>query len=180
MKRPSHAGSAAEKSIGTKAARHLGKRLPGTACAVVSGITSTVVKRAEDTTFDERSRGQVMAHALVERVTGRPADVPEPVALNLVMSDQAFPRVGPQFGRPAWQSHPVAYSLPMASLHEQQSCCWIADKAAPLEAEYSWRSGRIPTVRYSFSGTCLWPPQSRQVLQPGQRRAGGALSALEW
>ena len=85
-----------------------------------------------------------MAHALVERVTGRPADVPEPVALNLVMSDQAFPRVGPQFGRPAWQSHPVAYSLPMASLHEQQSCCWIADKAAPLEAEYSWRGGRIP------------------------------------
>jgi hypothetical protein len=92
-----------------------------------------------------------MAHALVERVTGRPADVPEPVALNLVMSDQAFPRVGPQFGRPAWQSHPVAYLLPMASLHEQQSCCWIADNAAPLEAEYSWRSGRIPTVRYSFS-----------------------------
>ena len=29
----------------------------------------------------------------------------------------------------------------MASLHEQQSCCWIADKAAPVEAEYYWRSG---------------------------------------
>jgi hypothetical protein len=48
------------------------------------------LKRAADTTFDDRSRGQVMADTLVERVTGRPAEVPEPVALNLVMSDQAL------------------------------------------------------------------------------------------
>jgi hypothetical protein len=48
------------------------------------------LKRAADTTFDDRSRGQVMADTLVERVTGRPAEEPEPVALNLVMSDQAL------------------------------------------------------------------------------------------
>jgi len=48
------------------------------------------LKRAADTTFDDRSRGQVMADTLVERVTGRPADAPEPVALNLVMSDQTL------------------------------------------------------------------------------------------
>ena len=48
------------------------------------------LRRAADTTFDDRSRGQVMADTLVERVTGRPADVPEPVALNLVMSDQTL------------------------------------------------------------------------------------------
>jgi Domain of unknown function (DUF222) len=48
------------------------------------------LKGAADTTFDDRSRGQVMADTLVERVTGRPAEVPEPVALNLVMSDQAL------------------------------------------------------------------------------------------
>ena len=48
------------------------------------------LKRAADSTFDERSRGQVMADTLVERVTGRPAEVPESVALNLVMSDQAL------------------------------------------------------------------------------------------
>jgi hypothetical protein len=48
------------------------------------------LKRAADTTFDDRSRGQVMADTLVERVTGRPADVAEPVAVNLVMSDQAL------------------------------------------------------------------------------------------
>ncbi len=48
------------------------------------------LKRAADTTFDDRSRGQVMADTLVERVTGRPAEVPEPVVVNLVISDQAL------------------------------------------------------------------------------------------
>jgi hypothetical protein len=48
------------------------------------------LKRQADTTFDERSRGQVMADTLVERVTGRPAKQPEPVSLNVVMSDQAL------------------------------------------------------------------------------------------
>jgi hypothetical protein len=48
------------------------------------------LKRQADTTFDERSRGQVMADTLVERVTGKPAQQPESVALNLVMSDCAL------------------------------------------------------------------------------------------
>jgi Domain of unknown function (DUF222) len=48
------------------------------------------LKRAADTTFDDRSRGQVMADTVVERVMGRPADAPESVALNLVMTDQAL------------------------------------------------------------------------------------------
>ena len=48
------------------------------------------LKRSADTTFDNRSRGQVMADTLVERVTGRPAEEPEHVALNLVMSDQTL------------------------------------------------------------------------------------------
>lgn len=46
-------------------------------------------KRAADTHGggDGRSRGQVMADTVYERVTGRAADAPVPVALNLVMSD---------------------------------------------------------------------------------------------
>ncbi|HYZ69850.1 MAG TPA: DUF222 domain-containing protein [Mycobacterium sp.] len=48
------------------------------------------LKRAADTTFDDRCRGQVMADTLVERVMGRPAEQPKPVALNLVMSDQTL------------------------------------------------------------------------------------------
>ncbi|MCV7099655.1 HNH endonuclease [Mycobacterium palustre] len=45
------------------------------------------LKRAADTTFDERSRGQVMADALIERVTGRPAEAAPPIAVNLLISD---------------------------------------------------------------------------------------------
>lgn len=48
------------------------------------------LKRAADTNFDDRSRGQVMADTLVERVTGRPADVPVPVAVNLVLTDESL------------------------------------------------------------------------------------------
>ena len=48
------------------------------------------LKRAADTNFDERSRGQVMADTLVERVTGAARRVAEPVAVNLVMSDQTL------------------------------------------------------------------------------------------
>jgi hypothetical protein len=50
------------------------------------------LKRAADTTFDDRTRGQVMADTLVERVTGRPAEAPQPVAVNLVISDETLLR----------------------------------------------------------------------------------------
>ena len=45
------------------------------------------LKRAADVSCDGRSRGQVMADTLVARVTGRPADVAEPVAVNVVLTD---------------------------------------------------------------------------------------------
>lgn len=48
------------------------------------------LKRAADTTFDERSRGQVMADTVFERVTGQAAEVPTPIAVNLVMSDRTL------------------------------------------------------------------------------------------
>lgn len=48
------------------------------------------LKRAADTTFDNRSRSQIMADTLVERVTGRPAGQAEPVAVNLVITDDTL------------------------------------------------------------------------------------------
>lgn len=48
------------------------------------------LKRAADTTCDGRSRGQVMADTLVERVAGLAAGQPISVAVNLVISDQAL------------------------------------------------------------------------------------------
>lgn len=48
------------------------------------------LKRAADCCGDGRNRGQVMADTLVARVTGRPAEQPIPVAVNVVISDQAL------------------------------------------------------------------------------------------
>lgn len=48
------------------------------------------LKRSADTTFDGRSRGQVMADTLVERVTGVPADAAPSVAVNLVLTDETL------------------------------------------------------------------------------------------
>ncbi|MGB3232474.1 MAG: DUF222 domain-containing protein [Mycobacterium sp.] len=45
------------------------------------------LKREADTTCDGRSRGQVMADTAYERITGRAAAQPVPVALNMVMAD---------------------------------------------------------------------------------------------
>ena len=58
--------------------------------ACIGGITSTVLNRAADPTVDHRPRGAMMADTLVQRVTGRPAGTPEPVAVNLVLSDQTL------------------------------------------------------------------------------------------
>lgn len=58
---------------------------------VAQGVSVfAALKRRADSTFDGRSRGQVMADTLVECVTGRPADQAVPVAVNVVISDQAL------------------------------------------------------------------------------------------
>ncbi len=58
---------------------------------VAQGVSVyAALKREADACGDGRSRGQVMADTLIERVTGRPATQPVPVAVNLVLSDQAL------------------------------------------------------------------------------------------
>ena len=58
---------------------------------VAQGVSVyAALRRTADTCADGRCRGQVMADTLVERVTGRPADVPVPIAVNLVISDEAM------------------------------------------------------------------------------------------
>ena len=48
------------------------------------------VRRAADTCGDGRGRGQVMADTVYERVTGRSAEAPVPVAVNLVITDESL------------------------------------------------------------------------------------------
>lgn len=50
------------------------------------GLYAACMRQA-DVTGDGRSRGQIMAETVYERVTGRAAAQPVPVALNLVMAD---------------------------------------------------------------------------------------------
>ncbi len=58
---------------------------------VAQGVSVyAALRRAADTRGDGRSRAQVMADTLVERVTGRDARVPTPIAVNLVLSDETL------------------------------------------------------------------------------------------
>jgi hypothetical protein len=58
---------------------------------VAQGVSVyAALRREADTTFDNRSRGQVMADTLVERVTGRSAATPTPIAVNVVLSDSTL------------------------------------------------------------------------------------------
>ena len=58
---------------------------------VAQGVSVyAALKREADVCCDGRSRGQVMADTLVERVSGRPADQAVPVTVNVVISDQAL------------------------------------------------------------------------------------------
>jgi hypothetical protein len=58
---------------------------------VAQGVSVyAALRREADACGDGRPRGQVMADALVERVTGRDAAVPVPIAVNLVLSDDTL------------------------------------------------------------------------------------------
>ncbi|MET0900307.1 MAG: DUF222 domain-containing protein, partial [Mycobacterium sp.] len=67
---------------------------------VAQGVSVyAALKRAADTTFDGRSRNQVMADTLVERTTGHPATEPTPLAVGLVLTDDTLLGAGRE---PAW------------------------------------------------------------------------------
>ncbi|WP_322859825.1 DUF222 domain-containing protein [Mycobacterium europaeum] len=58
---------------------------------VAQGVSVyAALRREADTRGDGRSRGQLMADTLVERVTGRSAAAPSPIAVNLVLSDETL------------------------------------------------------------------------------------------
>ena len=58
---------------------------------VAQGVSVyAALRREADVCADGRSRGQVMADTLVERATGRSAAAATPIAVNLVLSDEAL------------------------------------------------------------------------------------------
>jgi hypothetical protein len=150
------------------------------------------LKRAADTTFDDRSRGQVMADTLVERVTGRPAEAAEPVAVNLIMSDQSLlgddehPAVVDGYGPiPAG----VARQLVLAAIADKRSVATLRrlyrhPKSGALVAMEA-RSRRFPKALALFIGLrdqrcrtpyCDAPIRHRDHAKPHHR--GGPTSAV--
>jgi hypothetical protein len=150
------------------------------------------LKRSADTTFDDRSRGQVMADTLVERVTGRPSDVAEPVAVNLVLSDETllagdnWPAVVEGYGPiPA----AVARRLVDGAVADDRSRCTLRrlyrhPTSGALVAMES-RSRRFPKGLANFIGIrdqtcrtpyCDAPIRHRDHAQPHNR--GGPTSGL--
>jgi hypothetical protein len=58
---------------------------------VAQGVSAyAALRREADVCADGRSRGQVMADTLVERITGRSAAAATPIAVNLVLSDETL------------------------------------------------------------------------------------------
>src|SRR5690349_11751541 len=149
------------------------------------------LKRAADTTFDDRSRGQIMADTFYERVTGCPSDVAEPVAVNLVISDETLfgddnsPAVVDGYGPiPA----AVARGLIRGAVPDKQSRCTLRrlyrhPSTGALVAMES-RARRFPKGLAAFIGLrdrtcrtpyCDAPIRHRDHAKPHHR--GGATCA---
>ena len=82
------------------------------------------LKRAADLCGDGRPRGQVMADTLIERITGRPADQAVPVAVNLVLSDQAL------LGVENAPAVVAGYGTVPSAIAQQLIACAVADGAS--------------------------------------------------
>jgi hypothetical protein len=159
---------------------------------VAQGVSVyAALRRAADTTFDERSRDQVMADALVERITGRAAAEPTPVAVNVVISDEAL------FGGTSTPATLGGYGPIPAAVARRLIRDAVADKRsrATLRRLYAHprtaalvamesRSRYFPRGLADFIGMrdqrcrtpyCDAPIQHRDHARP--RRRGGATSA---
>jgi hypothetical protein len=109
------------------------------------------LKRAADTTFDDRSRGQVMADTLVERVTGRPAEVPVPVAVNLAITDESL------FGGDGAPADIAGYGPIPASVGRHLVNAAVADKRSKATLRRLYRHPRSGALVAMESRQRLFP-----------------------
>ncbi|OBK23258.1 HNH endonuclease [Mycobacterium asiaticum] len=149
------------------------------------------LRRAADTTFDGRSRGQVMADTLIERVTGVPASVAAPIAVNMVISDEAL--LGDDSNAAVIDGYgpipaAVARNLVSAALADARSRATLrrlyAQPASGALVSMESRSRNFPRGLAHFIGLrdqtcrtpyCDAPIRHRDHAQPWQR--GGPTSA---
>ena len=159
---------------------------------MTQGVSAyAALTRTADTCGDGRSRGQVMADTLVERITGRSATVATPIAVNLVLSDETLlaasstPATVPGYGPiPA----AVARGLIAAAANDAQSRATLRrlyrhPPSGALVAMES-RSRRFPRGLSTFialrDGTCRTPycdAPIRHIDHATSARRGGPTSA---
>jgi len=115
---------------------------------VAQGVSVyAALKRKADATADGRGRGQVMADSLVEAVTGRAADVPTPVTVNLVLSDDVL------LGKAAGSALLPGYGPIPAAIAAQWICSAAGDRRsrAALRRLYARPSSRTLVAMESRS-----------------------------
>jgi hypothetical protein len=160
---------------------------------VAQGVSVyAALKREADVCCDSRSRGQIMADTLVERVTGRAADRAVPVAVNLILSDQAL--VGVDGGGAAIAGYgavpsAVARSLVAAAVADGASVATLrrlyAKPASGALVAMESRSRHFPKGLAEFIGLrdqrcrtpyCDAPVRHRDHARPYRR--GGRTTAV--
>jgi hypothetical protein len=119
---------------------------------VAQGVSVyAALRREADVRCDGRSRGQAMADTLVERVTGRHAAVPTPIAVNLVLSDETL------LGGDSAPADICGYGPIPAAVARAMVCGAVADRRsrATLRRLYAHpRSGAMVAME---SGVRLFP-----------------------
>ena len=109
------------------------------------------LSRTADQCGDGRSRGQVMADTLVERVTGRSAAVATPVAVNLVLADETM------VGGSAEPATVVGYGPIPAGVARRLICAASADPESQATLRRLYRHPRSGTLVAMESRSRIFP-----------------------
>jgi hypothetical protein len=109
------------------------------------------LKRAADTTFDDRGRGQVMADTAYERITGQPADVPTPVAVNLVLTDETL------LGGASTPGHVPGYGPVPAAIACRLAADAVADERSKATLRRLYRHPKTGALVAMESRSRLFP-----------------------
>jgi hypothetical protein len=109
------------------------------------------LKRAADTTFDDRGRGQVMADTAYERITGQSAEVPTPIAVNLVLTDETL------LGGASTPGHVPGYGPVPAAIARRLAADAVADERSKATLRRLYRHPKSGALVAMESRARLFP-----------------------
>lgn len=126
---------------------------------MAQGVSAyAALKRAADSCGGGRSRGQVMADTLIERVTGRSAAVATPLAVSVVLSDEAL------LGRAGEAATVPGYGPIPAAVARQLIACAAADKESRASLRRLYRHPKSGALVAMESRARLFPAGLAQFI----------------